>query len=139
MNAAALTLYFDGNCPFCRAQMDKLARRDSAGRLAFVDIALPGFDPAPLGADLAALNREVYSMTADGRVLVGIDTMLAAYPLVGRRWRVLPLRIPVLRQLSAHLYRLFARHRYTVSRWLGYQVPHCSDGVCQNKNPFLKK
>ena len=134
-----LTLYFDGNCPFCRAQMDKLRQWDKAGRLAFVDITTPGFDPAPLGADMAALNREVYSLHADGRILVGIDTMLAAYPLVGRRWRVLPLRIPLLRQASATLYRQFARHRYTISRWLGYRVPTCSDGVCQHKNPFLKK
>ncbi len=137
MNTPALTLYFDGHCPFCRAQMDKLARWDTAARLAFVDIALPGFDPAVLGADLAAMNREVYSRTADGRILIGIDTMLAAYPLVGRHWRVLPLRVPLLRQICSTLYRLFARHRYTVSRWLGYRVPACRDGVCQNKNPFL--
>lgn len=135
----ALTLYFDGNCPFCRAQMDKLGAWDRTGRLAFVDIAQPGFDPAPLGADMAALNREVYSRTRDGRVLVGIDTMLAAYPLVGRRWRVLPLRVPLLRQLCAALYRWFARNRYTFSRLLGYRTHTCSDGVCEAKNPFMKK
>ncbi len=136
---AALTLYYDGNCPFCCAQMDKLGRWDERGQLAFVDIATSGFDPAPLGADMAALNREVYSLTASGKVLVGIDTMLLAYPLVGRRWRVLPLRVPLLRQLCAALYRAFARNRYAISRLLGYKVPACRDGVCQTKNPFLKK
>lgn len=147
MNPPSLTLYFDGNCPFCRTQMAKLRRWDDAGRLAFVDIATPGFDPAPLGASMDDLNREVYSRRADGRILIGIDTMLAAYPMVGRRWRVLPLRVPLLRQACAFLYRQFARHRYTISRWLGYRLTGpanvaaaaCSDGVCELKNPFLKK
>lgn len=84
-SAPALTLYFDGRCPFCVSEMGRLRRWNSAERLAFVDIHAPGFDPALLGADMDALNREVHSLTADGRVLVGIDSLLAAYDAVGAR------------------------------------------------------
>jgi hypothetical protein len=69
-----LTLYYDGLCPFCVRSMGQLKNWDTAARLAFVDIAAPGFDPAPLGADMAALNREVHALTRDGKVLAGIDT-----------------------------------------------------------------
>ncbi len=134
----ALTLYFDGRCPFCRAEMDRLGTWDGAGKLAFVDIAGAGFDPAPLGADLAALNRELYSRTAAGQVLVGLDSMLAAYTLAGRGWLVWPLRVAPLRPPLATLYRAFARHRYTISRWLGYKIAPCKDGVCDIGNPFMK-
>ncbi|WP_164932034.1 DUF393 domain-containing protein [Janthinobacterium sp. 17J80-10] len=136
---AELTLYYDGNCPFCLAEMRRLMRWNSAGRLGFVDISRPDFDPAPLGVDMAALDRELHSSTADGRVLVGIDSMLAAYTLVGRAWIVLPLRVHALRPLLASLYRGFARNRYRFSRWMGYRpAGHCDGDVCQPVNPFFR-
>jgi predicted DCC family thiol-disulfide oxidoreductase YuxK len=131
----ALTLYYDGNCPFCRTEMARLRSWDRGGRLAFVDIALPGFDPAFLNATLADLNREMVSQAADGRVYIGTDSILQAYQLVGRGALVWPLRVPGLRTLLAHAYRLFARHRYAISRVLGYRsVPPCTDGVCQRNH-----
>lgn len=134
-----LTLYYDGNCPFCLAEMRRLMRWNSAGRLDFVDISTPDFDPAPLGVDMAALDRELHSRTADGRLLVGTDSMLAAYTLAGRAWLVLPLRVRILRPLLAGLYRSFARNRYRFSRWMGYKpAAHCAGGVCQPVNPFFR-
>ena len=138
--SAALTLYFDGACPFCVKSMRQLGRWDTAGRLAFVDIAAPGFDPAPLGVDMAALNREVHGRTREGDLVVGIDTMLAAYTLAGRGWLVWPLRVRLLRPALAGCYRWFARHRYAISRRLGIRLPDaCADGVCGIGNPFLKR
>jgi len=74
----ALTLYFDGSCPLCVAEVRRLEAWDTAARLAFVDIALPGFDSSTLGVDLAALNRELHSKTQEGELLTGLDSMLAA-------------------------------------------------------------
>jgi predicted DCC family thiol-disulfide oxidoreductase YuxK len=138
MSSAQLTLYYDGKCAFCTREMTRLAEWDKAGRLDFVDIMQAGFDPSHLGATMADLNREMYSMTAQGQVFVGVDSMLAAYPLVGRGAHVWPLRVPVLRTLLSWMYRLFARNRYTMSRLLGYKMPSCDDGVCGLGNPFLR-
>jgi predicted DCC family thiol-disulfide oxidoreductase YuxK len=138
----ALTLYYDGRCPFCVGSMRRLHGWDCAARLAFVDMSQPGFDPSPLGADLDALNRELHGMTREGKVLVGIDCMLAAYTLAGRGWLVWPLRIRLLRPALAGFYRWFARHRYAISRRLGLRLPPaCEDGVCQVRhggNPFIR-
>ncbi|MEO7494436.1 MAG: DUF393 domain-containing protein [Massilia sp.] len=137
--AAALTLYFDGRCAFCVGEMGRLRRWNGAGRLAFVDIHTPGFEPALLGTDMDALNREVHSLTLDGRVLVGIDSLLAAYSAVGRGWMVWPLRVGLLRPSLAFLYRSFARHRYSISRRIGYRLPaQCDSDVCGVGNPFIK-
>jgi predicted DCC family thiol-disulfide oxidoreductase YuxK len=139
MNGPALTLYYDGNCPFCLAGMEDLARHDKRHCLAFVDIALPGFDPAHLGAGMAELNLEIYSLTGQGKVLVGVDSLLAAYTLTGRGWLVWPLRVPILRAVLSALYRAFARNRYTMSRLLGYKArPRCESGLCFHGNPFFK-
>jgi predicted DCC family thiol-disulfide oxidoreductase YuxK len=138
MTRAALTLYYDGKCPFCRTEMARLGRWDRAGRLAFVDMSVPGFDPSHLGVTMAQMDREMVSQRADGTILSGTESILAAYPLVGRGWVVWPLRVPVLRGLLSWLYRLFARNRYRMSRLLGYQgSPPCVDGVCANRNPYL--
>lgn len=131
MDAPLLTLYFDGRCPFCATEMARLRRWDSVRRLAFVDIAAPGFDPAALGVGMDALNREMHAMTPEGRLLVGTESILAAYTLVGRSWLVWPLRVPGLRSALAALYRWFARNRYRISALLGYRLPACEDGVCR--------
>ena len=134
-----LTLYFDGNCPFCAAEMQRLRLWNTVNRLGFIDISAPEFDPAPLGVDMGALDRELHSRTADGRMLVGIDSMLAAYTMVGRAWMVLPLRLRILRPFLSSLYRSFARNRYRFSRWMGYRpAARCEHGVCHPVNPFFR-
>jgi predicted DCC family thiol-disulfide oxidoreductase YuxK len=135
-----LTVYFDGNCPFCAAEMARLRNWNHAGRLGFVDIAEPGFDPAVLGVTMADLDRELHSRTAEGTVLVGIDSMLRAYTLVGKAWMVLPLRVRPLRPMLAWLYRNFARNRYRFSALMGYKpVQRCDGTVCRPGNPFLPR
>lgn len=128
-----LTLYYDGHCGICRAEMARLRGWDHASRLDFADIAAPGFVPPP-GASMQALDTEMHARTADGRLLVGIDSLLAAYTLVGRGWMVAPLRMRLLRPAFAALYRGFARNRYRISGWLGR--PGCTDGVCAYKHPL---
>jgi len=134
-----LTLYYDGNCAFCATEMQRLAGWDRANRLDYVDISQPGFDPSHLNASMEELNLEMYSLRADGKVLIGIDSLLAAYTLAGKGWLVWPLRVPLLRDFLGWLYRVFARNRYKMSDLLGYKAPPCPGGVCQPGNPFMKK
>lgn len=139
MKTPELTLYFDGNCPFCLAGMTRLKMWNSSGKLGFVDISDANFDPHVLGVDMAALDRQLHSLTQDGRVLVGIDSMLVAYTLVGKSWMVLPLRVKMLRPILSYFYRQFARHRYTFSRWLGYKpVNTCSSASCKLQHAFFQ-
>jgi len=131
MSSSELVLYFDGRCPLCVAEVRRLGARDARHRLAFVDIAEPDFDPAPLGVDLAAMNRELHARLPDGRMLTGMDSILAAHTLVGRRWLVWLLRVPVMRDALAPLYRRLARNRQSVSRWLGYRAEvRCDGSAC---------
>ncbi|WP_432719441.1 DUF393 domain-containing protein [Jeongeupia wiesaeckerbachi] len=122
-----LTLFFDSRCPLCSAEMRRLARWDRHGRLAYADMHGDGFDAADYGTSWAAMDAELHALTADGRLLVGIDAIAAAYSAVGRSWLVLPLKLPLTKPLWARLYRWFAHNRYRASRVLGYG---CVDGVC---------
>ena len=89
---------------------------------------------------MAALDRELHSRTAEGKVLVGIDSMLAAYTCVDKGFLVFPLRSQRLRPIWQYLYRTFARNRYRMSRLLGYKaIPACDDTVCKRVNPFFDR
>ena len=111
-----LTLLYDGACPVCALEMDKLRARDSMRRLAFVDISLPGFDAGRYGATLDAMRESIHGLRADGTLVTGVETLRLAYRAVGLGLWMLPAEIAPLRPLLDRAYLAFARNRYVVSR-----------------------
>ena len=128
MIATPLTLLYDGACPICVTEMSRLARMDRSHRLRFVDIAAPGFDASPYGATREEMMTLMHAVLPDGRVLVGIDALHAAYSAVHLGWLWAPARWPLLRRYADALYARFARNRMRVSRALGLG---CRDGACK--------
>lgn len=116
MNAAKLTYLYDGACSVCASEVDRLRRRDAAGRLSLVDIASPSFDASAYGRSQHDLMARVHALGADGSVLVGMDAVRAVYAAVGLRWLVAPTAWPGLRPLFDRMYAWFARNRYRFNR-----------------------
>lgn len=90
-----LTLLYDANCAVCSLEMDHLRSLNAEGRLHFVDISAPGFDPTPYGVLLSAMDAEIHARLG---------------------WVLRPTAWAPLRGLSDVGYRLFARHRRRISR-----------------------
>jgi predicted DCC family thiol-disulfide oxidoreductase YuxK len=111
-----LTLLYDAACPVCALEMDHLRARNDAGRLVFIDISAPGFDPAPYGATLAEMDAEIHALRADGQLMKGVQVLRLAYEAVGLGWVMRPAGWAPLRGPADVAYRLFARHRRTFSR-----------------------
>ena len=111
-----LTLLYDGACPVCSLEMDHLRARNANGKLAFVDIAVPGFDALPWGATLAQMNAQIHAVRPDGSLIVGIEALRLAYGAVGLGWLMAPTGWAPLRPAFDAGYRAFARHRQTLSR-----------------------
>ena len=147
MNATLypLTLYYDGACPLCRAEMHNLMLRNTAGLLAFVDVSAPGFDSPPPGTSLTDLLDLIHARRADGEVLRGVEVFRLAYAAVGLPWVGRLTRLPGLRTLSEALYPVVARNRHRLPRRLvvslfetgwrraaerAAQQAHCRDGRC---------
>ncbi len=120
-----LTLLYDGACPVCALEMDHLRARSLDGRLVFVDISAPGFDAAACGLTLAQLNAEIHAVRPDGSVLKGVEVLRLAYDAAGLGWVLRPTAWGPLRPAFDAGYRMFARHRQTISRGLGPLI----DGV----------
>ncbi len=117
-----LTLYYDGQCPLCVAEVEFLQTRNTAGQLAFVDITQAGFADAGHNISCEAAMAQIHGRTADDQVLVGVPVFAAAYKLaklpvlawlLSRRWLM-----PVLQPA----YVLFAKHRQAISRRIGAGV-----------------
>ena len=115
------------------------------GRLVFVDIAAPGFDPAPYGATRAEMDASIHAVRPDGSLLRGVEVLRLAYAAVGLGWVFAPIRWKPLRPLAELAYRGFARHRRRLSRWaaplidgvravrarrVAERMAACSDGGC---------
>ena len=114
-----LTIYYDGACLVCAAEMEHYRRLDRSGRLAFVDISAPGFVAPDHGREQRAFMKQLHVRTADGRWLTAIDAFLALWEILpGRGYRVLHRLVgwPPLRPLADAGYRLFARYRHLLPR-----------------------
>ncbi|MGJ3264994.1 MAG: thiol-disulfide oxidoreductase DCC family protein [Salinarimonas sp.] len=80
--APDVTVYYDGACPLCRAEIGHYARCRGAERVAFVDVSDEAADPGPDLPRSAALAR-FHVRDADGRLVSGAAGF-------ARLWRVLP-------------------------------------------------
>lgn len=113
-----LTLFYDGFCPLCVAEMTKLRKLDQHHRLLLVDVQQQNaLDPYPQISKQAALTR-LHALNQHQTIITGLDVTHAAWSLVGRGWLTAPLRWPVIRWVADAVYLGFARHRYTISRLL---------------------
>lgn len=129
--AFPLQVFYDGACSVCAAEMDIYRRKEHEGRLIFVDLKSPDFDPAPYGISREAFIYEMHSIDRQGRVYRGVEAFWAiwrAFP--GSTWYGLLgtlVTLPGLNLLARLAYRYFARVRK-------YLPKHpCADGVCQLK------
>lgn len=119
MNDYPMTIFHDGNCPICRLDIANLQSRNDEGRLRFIDIAAPDFDPAPYGMAREAFAAQIRAQLPDGTLITGMEVFRRAYRAVGLGWLIAPTNWRLLKTPADALYRLFARHRPAISRRFG--------------------
>jgi predicted DCC family thiol-disulfide oxidoreductase YuxK len=125
-----LQIFFDGSCSVCATEMAVYRRKEHAGRLVFVDIGAPEFDPAPYGITLEAFMHEMHAIDREGRVYRGVEAFRAiwqAFP--ASTWYGLLgalVTLPGVKLLARLSYWSFARIR----RFLPKSHDACKDGTC---------
>ncbi|MCK6575152.1 DUF393 domain-containing protein [Myxococcota bacterium] len=130
-NTPDLTVYFDGLCVICNAEIQHYRRRDRDGRIAFVDIAAPAFDAEAHGLDPREVVRVLHARRADGTLITGVDTFVeiwARVPGFGPAARLARLK-PVRAALELG-YRAFVRARPYLPRRKAGEGAACPDGRC---------
>ncbi|MBU3711899.1 MAG: DUF393 domain-containing protein [Limnohabitans sp.] len=117
-----LTLYYDGRCPLCQAEMLYLQHRDRLGLLNCVDITQNDFDAHATGLSCERAMASIHGRLPNGDWVTGVAVFAAAYERVGLRRMAWLLSRPSLQPVLGWGYARFARHRYTLSRWFGPSV-----------------
>lgn len=133
MQQPALTLFYDSACPICAWEKRNLARKDKQGRISFIDIHAPDFNPAAYNVTMDELMGRLHAMTADGGMIKGVDTLIESYRAVGWWWAYKPIAM-IPRPWAEGAYGWFADHRYALSKWIGWMFgPVCQEGMCQKR------
>ena len=104
-------VFYDGQCPLCKREIDMVRRKDKHDRLKLTDIAASDFQKVA-GKDLPELMKEIHGRDVNGEFVTGVDVFREIYSRLGFGWLVKVSRLPVLRQILDVGYRVFAYLRF---------------------------
>lgn len=111
-----LTVYYDGSCPLCRAEIGHYRKQDGADEILFQDVSDPQADTGP-GLDNAQAMARFHVRRPDGTLVSGAAGFAAVWQALPR-WR-LAARIASLPGVTPLLelgYRAFLPIRPALSR-----------------------
>jgi predicted DCC family thiol-disulfide oxidoreductase YuxK len=126
-----ISVFYDGACIICAAEMEQYRRKDRAGRLMLVDISSPGFKPEVYGISLSDFMYELHVIDHAGQISTGVEAFWAiwqAFPgstLYGLLGTLITL--PVINPLARLGYQGFARIR----KYLPKRKNDCASGSCR--------
>ncbi len=113
------TLFYDGACPLCLAEITFLKSRNHAGLLSFVDINSANYDPQKVGVSCKEALAKMYGQVVGETPINGLGVFGEAYRradlntlawIFTRSWMM-----PILKPS----YWFFAKYRHGISSALG--------------------
>ena len=114
-----LTMYYDGLCPLCQAEILFLSRRNQSGLLRFVDVNSSQYSADAVGVSCQQALDSMYAQYDDGELINGVDVFSAAYERANLRTLAWLFSRPSLRPILTWGYRFFAKNRHLISRVFG--------------------
>ena len=106
-------VFYDGDCPLCRREIDHYRRVDRASRIRWVDAASDPDSLGDFGLTLDVAMAELHVLDVAGQWQRGVDAFLVIWDHLPRyRWLTALVRGLRLRSPLGVIYRHFARWRY---------------------------
>ena len=128
-----LTIFFDGNCPMCLAEMRHLKKHDSHNNITLINIHQENFQQLHPEINPIAAMKILHGMYK-GQLLLGLAVTHRAWTLVGKGFWVAPLNWPIVKTISHWVYLGVAKFRHPISAILaklfGLPNSQCSAGTC---------
>ena len=105
------TLFYDGECGFCRDAVAVLSRWDREGRIELIPFQ-DAARVAQFGLPLPALAAAMHLVLPDGRVVAGADAVPELGRLLpGKQWLVWLFAVPGVRPIARRAYAWIAARR----------------------------
>ena len=106
------TIVYDGQCPFCLSQIDKIRRFDRTESFHYLPRQSPNLlDQFPMLAR-EDFNTGLRLINGDGHIFIGADAVYEIYKtLKPYKYIAWIYNLPILKQLCKGVYRLIAQNR----------------------------
>ncbi|MDY7538459.1 DUF393 domain-containing protein [Undibacterium sp. RTI2.1] len=118
-----LTIFYDGACPLCLAEIVLLRSKNQRDLLRFVDIADQHYQSDRYQISCEQAMAQIHGrLEGDGKdtvTLIGVDVFAAAYQRTDLKLLAWIYTRPWLRPILVLSYRFFAKYRHTISRLFG--------------------
>ena len=113
------TVFFDGSCPLCRAEIGYYRRKDQAGAFCFVDVSEAGA-ATPEGITQQRAMERFHVRARDGRVLSGAAAFVEVWTRLPKwSWAARAASLPGALAALELGYRMFLPVRPFISRVFG--------------------
>ncbi|MEP0073059.1 MAG: DUF393 domain-containing protein [Marinomonas sp.] len=125
-----LTIFYDGYCPLCTAEMNLLRDLDTQKKLILEDIHAADFSERFPHIDPIQADKILHGQLQNGEVIKGLEVTCLAWKLVEKHKWMQVLRWPVIRFFADLGYLFFARYRHGISSFISGK-PRCTP--CQKE------
>ncbi len=107
---------YDGQCNFCRSQINILRRLDGRNRLKFVSLHNPEVAINYPNLTFEQLMAQIWIITPDGAQYGGASALKYLSVRLPMLWPIAPvMHIPFSMPLWSFLYRQVAKYRYKIA------------------------
>ena len=131
---ARSTVYFDGYCPLCRAEIGHYRGKDHAGALCFVDVSEQSA-VIPDGLSQKRAMERFHVRRGDGALLSGAAAFVEVWAqLPSWRWAARAAALPGVLAFLELSYRLFLPARPTLAAIFA-KIKRLRDFLFATKNP----
>ena len=123
-NASELTVFFDGSCPLCRAEIGVYQGCRGAEQIAFVDVSTVTDGAVAPGLDTTSAMARFHVMGPDGALASGAEGFGRLWlSLPGWRWLGRIVMLPFVLPLAELVYSVFLRGRPALQRLWRWRFP----------------
>jgi len=106
-----LTVYFDGECPICRREIDLMKMFNRKRHLQFIDFSNSSYKSADHGLKQCDLARVIHACWSDGTLITGVEVFRETWEAVGLGFLARFSRLSMINKLLVTVYAWFAKNR----------------------------
>jgi predicted DCC family thiol-disulfide oxidoreductase YuxK len=113
------TLFYDGACPLCQAEIVFLQNRNATGLLRFVDINSSQYDAQQVGVSCEEALASMYGQIEGEAPINGVAVFGEAYRRANLPFMTWLFTRSWMMPILGPSYRFFAKHRHGISGFFG--------------------
>lgn len=112
-----LTIYYDGSCPLCLAEIHFLKHHNKMGLLEFVSLQQLDTSAEDINCELA--YKSIHALIGDKQIISGSEVFFEAYKRTNLRLINFVFSFSVARLMYGKFYVVFAKYRHQISKVIG--------------------